>query len=165
MEIAGAEPVTFRNNRIVVGILFVLGLIAFPVSLGMLIGAIAQIFPLHGFTSNRVYSIVILLALAVAFLNRGLWMWRVTRNMAHYQVRLDGQGAHFRLDANKNAPEQSLAWDQIAAVRHKRLGNNQYYAVVGKDARVFEYTALTFMRPKKLARLIAERCGKTIEEM
>jgi hypothetical protein len=36
---------------------------------------------------------------------------------------------------------------------------------MAKDERVIEYTALTFMRPKKLARMIAERCGKSIEEI
>jgi hypothetical protein len=165
MEFAVTEPIIFRNNRFMVGMFFVVSILCFVMSPCFLIVALTELFPLQGFTTDRAISIVIWLVLAVVFLSRGAWAWRVGRNMAHNQVRLDIQGVHFLLEAKKDAPEQSLAWDQIERIGHKRLANNQYYAVFGKDGRVFGFTALSFIRPKKLARQIAAGCGKTIEEL
>ena len=65
----------------------------------------------------------------------------------------------------KNKPSNlSLTWDQIAAIKHKRVGNAQQYFVQGTDGSEARFSSYTFFRPEKVARLIAARTGLTIQE-
>jgi hypothetical protein len=95
----------------------------------------------------------------------GLAMCRVGREMTFYEARLDELGVDFRLGSRKHPHVQFFAWDQIAAVRHKRTPMNEYYAVIAKDHRLADFTMYTFFRAKKLARQIAARAGQSVEEI
>ena len=65
----------------------------------------------------------------------------------------------------KNPSDLFLAWDQIAAIKFKRIGNAQQYYVLGKDGSEARFSSYTFFRPKKIARLIADRTGLTIQKV
>jgi hypothetical protein len=91
-------------------------------------------------------------------------MWKLSRGMAVYKVMLDSRGVNFNLGTKKKPSDLFLAWDQIAAIKHKRVGNAQNYYVLGKDGSEAIFSSYTFFRPKKVARLIAERAGLTIQE-
>jgi len=95
----------------------------------------------------------------------GLSMFRAGLQMSYYEARLDGRGVDFRLGSRKEPYVQFFSWDQIAAVKHKRMPTDQYYAVIGKDHRAADFTICTFFRAKKLARQIAARAGQSIEEI
>jgi hypothetical protein len=95
----------------------------------------------------------------------GLQTWWLGLSVTFYEARLDPGGVHFRLGAKERPDEKSFAWDQIASINHKRVANYQYFAIVGKDDRLVEYTPYTFFRPKKLSRFIAARAGQPIREM
>ena len=41
---------------------------------------------------------------------------------------------------------------------------NEYYAVIGKDHRLADFTMYTFFHAKKLARQIAAHAGQSVEE-
>jgi len=90
--------------------------------------------------------------------------WKLARAMANYKVVLDGRGAMFNLGTKKQPSDLFLAWDQIAAIRHKRVGNAQQYWVTGSDGSEARFSSYTFFRPKHVARLIAERTGLPIQE-
>ena len=95
----------------------------------------------------------------------GVGMYRTGLQMTYYEARLDARGVDFRLGSRKEPYVQFFSWDQIAAVKHERMPTDQYYAVIGKDHRVAEFTMYTFFRAKKLARQIAARAGQSIEEI
>jgi len=71
---------------------------------------------------------------------------------------------NFNLGTKKKPSDLFLAWDQIAAIRHKRVGNAQQYTVQGRDGSEARFSSYTFFRPRKVARLIAERTGLAIQE-
>jgi hypothetical protein len=65
----------------------------------------------------------------------------------------------------KNPSDLFFAWDQIAAIKFKRIGNAQQVYVLGKDGSEARLSSYTFFRPKKIARLIADRTGLTIQKV
>jgi hypothetical protein len=89
-------------------------------------------------------------------------LWALGRAMAGYQVDLDGRGVKFSLGTKKKPAELFLAWDQIAAIKYRRTGNVQQCWVEGTDGSEATFSSYTFFRPKKVARMIAERAGLAI---
>jgi hypothetical protein len=92
------------------------------------------------------------------------WLWKLSRGMTVYKVILDSRGVNLNLGTKKRPSDLFLAWDQVAAIRHKRVGNAQNYYVLGKDGSQAIFSSYTFFRPGKVARLIAERAGLAIQE-
>jgi hypothetical protein len=91
-------------------------------------------------------------------------LWILARAMSNYRVIMDMRGAMFNLGTKKQPSDLFLPWDQIAAIRHKRVGNAQQYYVLGKDGSEARFSSYTFFRPRKVARLIAERTGLAIQK-
>jgi hypothetical protein len=77
---------------------------------------------------------------------------------------MDVRGAMFNLGTKKRPSDLFLAWDQIAAIWQKRVGNAQQFYVQGRDGSEARFSSYTFFRPKKVARLIAERTGLPIQK-
>jgi hypothetical protein len=71
---------------------------------------------------------------------------------------------NFNLGTRKKPSDLFLAWDQITAIKHKRIVNVQQYIVQGKDGSEARFSSYTFFRPKHVLRLIAERTGLAIQE-
>lgn len=84
--------------------------------------------------------------------------------MAHCRAQMDERGVEFRLGTKKKPADLFMAWETIASIRRKRVGNAYEFTVAGRDGSVARYTSYTFFRPTKVARLIAERTGLTIEK-
>ena len=77
------------------------------------------------------------------------WLWKLGRAMAGYEVRMNDRGVEFILGTKKIPSNLSLAWNQIAAIKHKRIGNAQQYWVQGTDGSEARYSSYTFFRPKE----------------
>jgi len=80
------------------------------------------------------------------------------------RITLDSRGIDFSLGTKEEPQELFLAWDRIAAIKHKRVGSAQQYSVVGTDGSQAIFTSYTFFRPKKVARMIAARTGQAIQK-
>jgi hypothetical protein len=91
-------------------------------------------------------------------------LWMLARAMSNYKVTMDVRGAMFNLGTKKRPSDLFLAWDQIAAIWQKRVGNAQQFYVQGRDGSEARFSSYTFFRPKKVARLIAERTGLPIQK-
>jgi hypothetical protein len=83
--------------------------------------------------------------------------------MANYTVKMDDRGVDFNLGTKKKPVELFMAWDNVASVEQKRVGNAQQFTITGKDGSFARFSSYTFVRPKKIARMIAERVGQTIQ--
>jgi len=165
MDNPGSEQVLFSNSRILVGVVLLLSGAAFFLALCMAILVLTFLFPLAGFTFGRLVNAFCWGLAAFVFGTLGLAMGRLGLRMAFYEVLLDARGAAFRLGTRRQPATTLFPWDQITAVRHKRLGNAQYYAVRGRDGSSVEFSSYTFFRPKKVARSIADRAGQAIQEL
>jgi len=164
---AGEKSETFRNNRLLIVVVFLASVAGFAVGASLSILCVTALVPLRGYTLARVIWAVCYFVAAWFSWNAGVNMWRFAVGMSRHEAILDAAGAHFRLAPEKHAgiQEQFVPWDQIAAIRHRRIGNNQFYSVVTKDNRVLAFDAFAFFRSYKLAQRISARAGLPIQEV
>jgi len=164
MEMYRATPVVLVNSRLLIAVTMFGSIISafFAVCMALMV---FSIFSSGGGSSGgNLYNALWWGFGALAFGYGCPRLWILARAMANYRVILDGRGATFNLGTKKQPADLFLPWDQIAAIRHKRVGNAQQYYVVGRDGSEARFSSYTFFRPKKVARLIAERTGLAIQE-
>jgi hypothetical protein len=91
-----------------------------------------------------------------------LWKWGL--GMMHKRVKLDERGVDFSLGTKKKPVEMFMPWDEIVAVKQQRVGNAQRFTIQGAEDSYVQFSSYTFFRPKRVARMIAERVGQTIQK-
>ena len=153
-----------RNSRFLCWVTFSGSLFAAFMSIGMVLMVFSLIFPTSELNGDRGWGAVQwgIAALALGYMCPRLW--NLGQAMAAYQVYLDGRGVTFNLGTKKEPAELFLAWDQIAAIKYKRVGNVQQCRIEGTDGSEAKFSSYTFFRPKKVACMIAERAGLAIEK-
>ena len=164
MADGGLEATVFRNNRIMVALVFLMGCASLFIALCMGILVLATLFPLRGFTFQRFMSVFWWAMGALITGTMGPGFWQMSFRMAFAQARQDGRGVAFRLGTRKNPVERFFPWGEITTVWHKRVGNAHYFGVQGADGQSVEFSSYAFLRPRKLARTLAARAGKAIQE-
>jgi hypothetical protein len=165
MDTANVKPEDFCGNWIFIVLLVLFGAVLFATALGMVVLTFTMAFPLHHYTLSRALHVFGWGSgsLATAFSGRAMWIQAV--QMAHYVAHLDFRGLDFRFGSKHHTRDIFFAWNQIAAVQHKRTPGGQSYCVVGKDKRSVEFTAFTFFHPKKLALQIAAHINQSLQEI
>lgn len=161
----GAKPVIFRNSRFFIAWIMFFGVAGMAIGLGMTVAAYQEFFTHRHYVFIKALNVIQWAGGSFLTASLGLTMCRVGLRMTYYQARLDSRGVDFRLGSRKSPQEQFFSWDEIAAVKHKRIPNNEYYAVIGKDNRLADFTIYTFFRAKKLARQIAANASQSIQEI
>jgi hypothetical protein len=159
------KPIVFRNSRFFIAWIVLLGVVGMVAGAGMTLMALDEIVtPWHSLLPKIWDAILWAIAACYSAL-LGFSLFRTGLEMTFYEARLDGRGVDFRLGSRKQPCVEFFSWDQVAAVKHKRVSTDQYYAVVGTDQRVTPFTHYTFFRAQKLARQIAAHAGRSIEEI
>ena len=156
-----ATPVAIHNSRLLIGFNMVCSILfgVFAVCMALMV------FSIYSSGGSRdLFSALRWGVAALAFGYACPRFWKLARAMAGYKATMDSRGVLFNLGTKKQPSDLFLAWDQIAAIRHKRVGNAQQYLVIGRDGSEARFSSYTFFRPKKVARLIAERTGLAIQE-
>jgi hypothetical protein len=92
------------------------------------------------------------------------WLWKWGLRMANYKVKLDELGVDFNLGTKKKPSELFMPWDRVASVQQKRVNNAQKFTILGTDGSSAIFSSYTFFRSKRVARMIAERAGLTIQK-
>jgi len=161
----GVEQTVYRNNPVMVGLVFILGGISLFLALCMGILVLATLFPLHGFTFQRFTSLFWWAMGTLVFGGMGPGLWQIGFQLAFAQARMDPRGVAFRLGTRRKPVERFFPWAQTAAVWHKRVGNAQYYGLQGVDGQTVQFSSYTFLRPRKLARTLAARAGRPLQEL
>ncbi len=158
-----ATPVAVQNSRLLIGVTMICSIIFafFAVCMALMV---FSVFSTGGSSGGNLYNALWWGLGALAFGYSCRRFWKLSRAMANYRVTLDSRGAMFNLGTKKQPSDLFLAWDQIAAIRHKRVGKTQQYWVIGKDGSEARFSSYTFFRPKKVARMIAERTGLAIQK-
>jgi hypothetical protein len=164
IEINRAAPVVLRNSKFLVGVTMTGSCFAAIFVVCMVLMVFSLLSPLSDLNVARGWSALKWAISALAMGYMCPWLWNLGRAMAGYQVRLDSRGVDFNLGTKNKPSNLFLTWDQIAAIKHKRVGNAQQYFVQGTDGSEARFSSYTFFRPKKVARLIAARTGLTIQE-
>lgn len=165
MNAPPVQPEKFRANWIFVTLLVLFGAVLLATAIGMLVLTITVVFPLHDYTLTRSINVFEWAFGTFATAFSGLAMWIQARQMSHYIAIVDAPGVDFRFGSRKNKRDVVFAWDQIAAVLHKRSPAGKSYCIVATDKRVVEFTIFTFAHPKKLAGKIAAISNRPIQEI
>ena len=157
-------PVVLVNSRFLIGVMMICSIIFAFFAVCMALMVFSVFSSGGGASGGNLYNAFWWGAGALAFGYSCRRFWKLSRAMANYRVTLDSRGAMFNLGTKKQPSDLFLAWDQIAAIRHKRVGNARQYWVIGKDGSEARFSSYTFFRPKHVLRLIAERTGLPIQE-
>jgi len=160
-----AQPVVLHNSRIVCWLTMFMGICALFIGLCMMLMVVSFFIPTSALSFGRV----------LAALQWGLgglimclmcpWLWKWGSRMINFKVKLDQRGADFNLGTKKKPRELFMAWEQMVSFQQKRVGNAQEFTILGADGSRASFTSNTFFRPKKVARMIAERAGLTIQKV
>jgi hypothetical protein len=159
-----ARTVVLRNSRIVCWMTMGMGVISVLLGICMMLMVVSLLFPVNAITFMRV----------IAAFQWGLggflmcmmlpWLWKWGTRMLSANVKLDARGVDLNLGTKKKPVEMFVAWDQVASVQQKRLGKIWEFTITAKDGSWASYTTNTFFRSKRVARMIAERAGLTIQK-
>ncbi len=164
IETNRARAVEVRNSRILIGMMFLVSFAAALIAICAIIMVISQLFPIGALTIARGMSAAqwcfsgILVAAACPF------MWKTASAMAHHSARLDSNGIQFNLGTKRAPLRLFMPWDQIVAIQQQRVGNDRQFTVKASDGSFVQYSSYTFLRPTRVARLIAERTGLAIQK-
>lgn len=161
-----AHSMVARNSRIFVALTYIGSVIAAVLGVLILLIIGSRLFPVQPepWSFDRVAGAASWAFWACAFFSMSPWLWNRASVMARHSIRMDARGVEFDLGTGKKHVKLFLAWENITAIRHKRIQGGQQYTVVAFDGSYAMFTSFTFFRPKKIARLIAARCGLTIEK-
>jgi hypothetical protein len=160
-----AEPILVRNSRIYCWLLLLISLGAALVGLGMVLMAITLIIPPRPLSFDRFMGIVQWGLGGISMVGMCFGLWTLERNIAFCSAKLDDRGIDFNLGTPKNPEELFIPWDGIASLGQYRVGSNRYFEIKAKDGSYANYSSTTFLRPKRLARLISERAGIPIKKI
>jgi hypothetical protein len=164
IEINRSQPVVLRNSRFLVGVTMTGSLIAAVFAVCMLLMVVSLVFLRGGFNADTGWSAFRWAIGALAMGYTCPRLWSLGRAMAGYRVLLDSRGVNFNLGTKKKPSDLFLTWDQVSAIKHRRVGNAQQYFVQGADGSEARFSSYTFFRPKKVARMIADRTGLAIQK-
>jgi hypothetical protein len=166
-ENAAVDAETFRNNPLWIAVVFLTSISGFVVGVCLGVLGLATVYPLHGYTLARVIWALGYFVAAWFSWNAGTNLWRLAIGKLGHQATLDAAGVHFRIvpQGHAETQEQFVAWDQILAIRHRRVDNNQLYSVVTKDHRLLTFDAFAYFRSSQLAQRISARSELPIQEL
>lgn len=159
VDLSGAHPILLRNNRILIFLTILGSIAALFVALCMGLVSLTSIFPLSAMNLDRAAAGALGILGAWLMAMAQVYLWRQGHMMAHCSVLLDDHGAHFKLGNTENLREAFMPWNGIEAVHYRRIPNAHKFTILGTDSSTVTFTSCSFYRPKRVARLIAERAG------
>jgi len=165
MDALNIRTEKFRANWIFIALLILFGAVLLATAVGMLVFTFTVAFPLHGYTFTRAINVFEWAFGTFATAFSGWAIWIQAMQMSHYIAIVDANGVDFRFGSKKNKRDIAFAWDQIAAVQHKRSPAGKSYSIVATDKRTIEFTIFTFMHPRKLTYEIAKFSNQPILEL
>jgi hypothetical protein len=165
MEFKRAIPRELRNSRILCWTTQVGSIVVAFMGVCMLLMVVSLLFLQGPFSFVNLIGALQWSLGALVMLLMCPWLWNKGRAMAEYQVKLDPRGVTFNLGTKKKPSDLFLPWDQISAIKRRRIGNAQQFWVEAKDGSEARFSSYTFFRPKNVACMIAERTGLTVQDL
>lgn len=159
-----AGTVVLRNSRIVCWLTMGMGVISVFLGICMMLMVVSLLFPLSAITFMRVLAAVQWGLGGFLMCMMCPWLWRWGTRMLGFSVKLDARGVDFNLGTKKQPRELFMAWESVAAVEQKRVGNVREYTIRGKDGGWASFTSNSFFRSMHVARTVAERAGLAIKK-
>ena len=159
-----ARTVVLHNSRIVCWGTMGVAVCSLLIGVCMVLMIFSLLSPLSAITFMRVLAAAQWGLGGIMMGTMCPWLWKWASGMLHKKVTLDERGVDFKLGTKKAPQELFMPWDTVASVQQKRMANAQQFTITGTDGSVASFSSFTFFRPKRVARMIAERVGQTIQK-
>jgi hypothetical protein len=159
-----ARHVVLHNSRLVCMVIMGIGVCSLLIGICMVLMIFSVLSPLSAISFMRVLAAAQWGLGGFMFCYLCPAMWNMGLRMMHKRVKLDERGAEFSLGTKKKPVDLFMAWDDIVAVKQQRVGNAQQFTIQGTEGSFAQFSSYTFFRPKRVARMIAERVGQTIQK-
>ena len=159
-----ARTVVLHNSGIVCWMTMGTGVVSVFMGVCMMLMVYTLVIPLNAISFMRVLAAAQWGLGGLMMCMMCPWLWKWGTRMLNFNVKLDARGVDFNLGTKKKPGELFMAWEQVAAVEQKRVGNVQEFTILGKDGSRASYSSMTFFRSKHVARKIAEGAGLTIQK-
>ncbi len=153
----------FRNSRLLLGVIALLGVLSGLVSGCMLILSLEAVGGLWPISAEHIYTVLAFAFTAASFFRMSAWLAQRASRMARYYARLDATGIAFQLGTKRDPQKLFLPWAEITGIRGQRIFGGKTYRVETASGSWAEFSSYTFFRPTKLAKLISRRSGRPIE--
>ena len=165
MDSVPASSIVFRNGVILVAFCRLVSVGAGLIAACMTVLVFSALFPLTGMNLSRAIQIFWWAFGVLCFVSMCRSMWVYGRRLSFYHVKLDPDSVEFLFGAKDHPELVRMPWDQVRAVQHKRVANAHIYTVLAQNGASATFSSNTFLRSKKIARLIADRAHLSIEEV
>jgi len=165
LAIERARPVVLHNSRIICWLTMGMGICSMFIGLCMMLMIFSVLSPISAISFMRVLAAAQwgLGGFMMCVMCPALWKWGT--RMLSFNVKLDGRGVDFNLGTKKKPGELFIPWEHVASVQQKPVGNVQEFTILGTDGSRATYSSYTFFRAKRVARMIAERAGLTVQKV
>jgi hypothetical protein len=160
-----ARTVDLHNPRFLCWTAMVCGILSVPLGMCMMLEGGSLLFPVRAITFRLAIAAGQWILGGFLMCMTCPWAWQWGTRMLGLHVKLDARGVDFNLGTKKKPGELFMAWEQVAAVQQKRVGQVREYTVLGKDGSRASFTSNTLFRSQRIARMIAERAGLTIQKV
>jgi len=165
IEANRARVVVIHNSRILLAVIFLIGISSAFVGICAVLYAISLFFPLTGFSFLRGVAAAQWLLSGFLFASMCPYLWKMASKMAHPRVRFDSSGVQFNLGTRTTPLALNMTWNQVSSIEQRRIGNAQQFTVKAADGSYVQFNSYTFFRPRRVARLITERTGVPIQKL
>lgn len=155
-----------HNSWIVCWVTIAMGPLSALLGVFMIVEAGMLIFPVRGLDFMRILAAIQwgFSGFSFMLMLHPLWIWG--RNMLYKKVILDDQGVDFHLGTPQDPAQVFIPWNEIQSIEQGRTyGHNWQVTVRGRDGAYAQYTALTFFRPRHVAKVISQRSGVPITKV
>ena len=161
-ELLRASPIVIRNSAILCCLALFGAAASLVTALYLAVMAcLALVRALHAhLTADRLAACAVFVFGAWILAHATAVLWKLGWARAHCEVRLDGDGAHFKLNGKRNSKEIFMAWEEISAVHYKRIAGEPKATILGSGDRAVIVTPYSFSHPEKIANLVAAYAGQ-----
>ena len=155
----------FRNSRILVGFVMLIGVVTLLAAPCLLLVALTEIFTNGRFGFNSLLSTVSWLVFAIFAFLLGWRLCRLSLAMSHNAVLFDGRGMRFLLKGQKGGQGEVVGWHEVKDIYRQRTGNDVLHTIRTTDGRLIAFSSFTFFRAKALAKRISAISGQPIQRL
>jgi hypothetical protein len=164
IEALRARVVTVHNSRIYIATLFLISLASAFIGICAVLMAGSLIFPINALTWGRGLGAAQWGFSGILFAYMCPFLWKMAQKMVYPRATFNSSGVQFKMGTRKAPIELFMPWDRVCTINQQRVGNAQQFTVKATDGSYVQYSSFTFLRSKKVARLIAERTGLAIQK-
>ena len=149
-----------RNSRFLIALLLATACVGFLAGIGFALIGVGSFE--HGFSVSHLLDALLWAGAGVVSISGGVSLWRLCLRMAKNTVRLTDEGVYFHFASHKPGEGTFFRWEEVLSIAYDRSTKAQICTVSATGGRIVRFSSLTFLRPKRVARLIAERAGRKL---